>query len=329
MSELYIPPDGIYFRLYNDTSKRVLYSRKSGKPEFGHHTVDEEHEDQYFSLVKVLVLGVTIGYRIKSKVTGKYIFARGSGNPLAGHSADKYSDQIFRFEPGTGARAGYFRLRSRADRVLVSRTSPKSEVTSAPVTSTYPDQYFTFLFEDMKIDRVEYHIEDGEIIDEGAVTIGKQTLDNYSSVEQSSTFTFAEEMSVSSTFERTHGFSITVETEFKTGIPIVAEGKIKVSVTTTHEFKWGETKTYSQKYEGCYGVCAPPRKRVVGICTMKKSRVNVPFTVYLKSVETGKVVTTEGSYDGITLWDMHFETKEEDLPETNLAETDLPEEDLQ
>jgi len=82
--EMYIPPQGLYFRLFGYASQHVLFSRTYAKPRVFHHPVREEFNDQFFTLVPGT--GAREGlYLIKSKQTNKVLFSRRYRNPHVGH----------------------------------------------------------------------------------------------------------------------------------------------------------------------------------------------------------------------------------------------------
>ena len=83
-SKMYIPPQGIYFRLLGYTSQRVLFSRTHAEPQVFHYPVGDEYNDQFFTLVPGT--GARKGlYLIKSKHTNKVLFSRTHSDPHVGH----------------------------------------------------------------------------------------------------------------------------------------------------------------------------------------------------------------------------------------------------
>jgi hypothetical protein len=94
MSEIYIPPNGLYFRLLGYSSQRVLFSRNQPEPAFGDIIVAENYEDQYFTLIHGT--GSHKGlYAIKSKVSGKVLCSRNKGIRVSHVDGDgKYDDKL-------------------------------------------------------------------------------------------------------------------------------------------------------------------------------------------------------------------------------------------
>lgn len=92
--DLYIPPHGIYFRLLGYVSQNVIFSRTSQSPEVGQISVQNENNDQYFTLIHGT--GSRKGkYAIKSKVSHNVLFSRESPSPKVGHIGGdgKYDDE--------------------------------------------------------------------------------------------------------------------------------------------------------------------------------------------------------------------------------------------
>ncbi|BBN13643.1 hypothetical protein MPTK1_6g05220 [Marchantia polymorpha subsp. ruderalis] len=312
MPELYIPPKEISFRLRGYRSNYVLFSRNKPDPKCGHTSVGP-NADQWWQLVPGT--GQHAGYYlIKSKFTGKVLFSRRTRDPPVGDidGDGKYNDNWFKFEVGTGKLASHFRIRNYAsDTVLVSRTHRNPTFYNhAGIGDVHEDQYFTFLFEDMAINRVEYQIDQAKVLASVPEVIGTTTLRNDSAINQTVEFDFARTETISSSFDYTVGFTITVGTSGKIGIPFVTEGQIKVDISNSHELKWGTTTTESKTYSIRFPAIAPPRHSIIGTGTVTCSNIEVPFTIYSKSVATGFEVATHGIYRGVTYWNIQSSIKQ-------------------
>ena len=70
-----------------------------------------------------------------------------------------------------------------------------------------------------------------------------------------------------------------------------------------------ESKVYATKFS----VTAPPNTKITATATVTRADVEVPFTIYSKSVATGYEVATEGIYKGVTFWNVECDYKQEDL----------------
>ena len=115
MTDFYIPPKEISFRLLGYVTQYVLVSRTHAEPQVFHHPKDSENSDQYFQLIPGT--GQHAGYYlIKSKYTGKVLFSRLSPSPRVGHidGSGQYGDNWFQVEVGKGQYTQNFRLRNFA-----------------------------------------------------------------------------------------------------------------------------------------------------------------------------------------------------------------------
>lgn len=313
MPELYIPPKELFFKLLSYSSKHVLYSRDND-PNFGHYEGPTSH-DQWWSLIPGT--GKYAGcYAIKSKFTDKVVFSR-STEPRVGHIGGdgKYDDNWFRLEPGTGKLANHFRLRNfSSDQVIVSRTHVKPNLTNFSGTATiHDDHYFTFVFEDTEVTRIEYKADQAQILSSTPEVIGASTQLKATSLPQTLEFSYSQAQTVSSNFEYGLGFKATAGASGKVGIPLVAEGEVRVDLSMSRDFKWGTSFGATRTFEPKFSATAPPRTKVVGAFKATKSSITVPFTVYSRSVATGYEVATVGVYHGVTYWDIRS-----DLTETPL-----------
>lgn len=98
---------------------------------------------------------------------------------------------------------------------MYSRTTKSPYLWNHPYPSHYNDQYFTYLFEDMNIDRIDYDLDEGKILSSTPIVLANQTLVNDTDHEQEMSFSLSETVEHTSTFEYTFGFTIGLETKFK------------------------------------------------------------------------------------------------------------------
>ena len=315
MTDFYIPPKEISFRLLGYVSQYVLVSRTHNDPQVFHHPKDSENPDQYFQLIPGT--GQHAGYYlIKSKYTGKVLFSRLSPSPRVGHidGSGQYGDNWFQVEVGKGQYTQNFRLRNFAsDTVLFSRTHANPQVYNHPASDSNPDQYFTFLFEDMKVDKVEYHLNLGKILSSIPIIIANQTLQNDSSIDQEMAFELDVTETHTSTFEYTTGFTITYGATFKAGVPLVAEAEFKVDTSLSQEWKFGTMTEFGKSYVAKLPVKAPPHTTVRAVSSVNRGDIEVPFTIYLSSKATGFQVQTHGIFRGVSTWDLRHTVSTQDL----------------
>ncbi|WEW55458.1 hypothetical protein PRK78_000889 [Emydomyces testavorans] len=315
MPDLYIPPSNIAFRLRNCSSNYVLYSRKANEPLFYHYG-GAIADDQFWYLIPGT--GKYDGYYlIKSKCTGKVIFSRNSPDPKVSHveGDGKWDDNYFKIEAGSGEHKTHFRLRNfSSDTVIFSRTTAEPYLANCAASyGPCDDQYFRFEFEDMDVDRIEYKIDKGQILSSVPEAMGSDSLRNTSTVNQSVEFDFSKTKTLSSSFDYTLGFSITVGRSVKVAVPEVADAELKVDYTNSHEFKWGSTTTESVTFDAKVPVVAPPSTKVTATATITCCNIEVPYTIYLKSVATGATVTSQGIYRGVTYWNIESSITQQNI----------------
>ncbi|KAK0459932.1 hemolytic lectin LSLb [Armillaria novae-zelandiae] len=306
---MYIPPQGIYFRLVAHDSQHVLFSRNDAYVEFGHDKgpVGPHH---FFTLIHGT--GTRAGlYAIKGKETGNVLFSRISKEPFVGHvhGDGTYNDNWFTLEEGSGTYANLFRLLCPATGVVIcSRPSPVSEVGVCTQAKINPDQYFGFAFEDMVVRRVEYDVASGKISNVTSHVLADHTLRNDSYHEQAVAFGFSENITHTPTFEYRSGFTIIVGTEFSARIPFVSNGKINIEASHSNEWKFGTQNTFSKTYTAQFpGLKAGPKQTVRAVSSVKLGTLEVPYTTYLVSKSEGVEMVTSGLWRGVSSWELHHD----------------------
>jgi len=281
------------------------------EPGFGHFPLGEVYDDHWWNIIPGTG-NHKDQYMIKSKNTGNVIWSRANQDPVVGaiNSNGAYNDNWFKFEPGSanGPLSNHFRIVCPAtETVLVSRVDQKPEVTNYGSKGTkYDDQYFCFLLEDMVVDDIKYDIDNSTMSGATPMFMGRQTVVNNSPMVQPPTsVTFTEQEDNEYSFEHTSGFSLTIGTEFSVGVPGVAEGKISMSATHTEEFKWGNTTKKGKGTAHTIQVQAQPKSTVVVTATINQTRINVPYTMTLKSRSTGHKISNRGIFHGVCMYDMN------------------------
>ena len=121
----------------------------------------------------------------------------------------------FEIEPGSGQYTSYFRLNIPfSGLTLFSRSSPDPTFWNFESKTFYADQLFDFMWEEMKVDKVEFDLKNGKIITSTPILLAEQVLTNGSDTEQEMSFSINKGTTNSSTFEYSTGFTITAGMEF-------------------------------------------------------------------------------------------------------------------
>lgn len=97
---------------------------------------------------------------------------------------------------------------------LFSRTNQEPQFLNYTASEPYSDQYFRFIWEDMKVDRVEFNLDDGNILSSTPIVLAEQVLTNQTDREQEMSFSVDKSVTNSSSFEYSTGFTVTVGIEF-------------------------------------------------------------------------------------------------------------------
>ena len=125
----------------------------------------------------------------------------------------------FEFESGSGQYAKHFRLITPSESSALRTPTPYIGMDlpwlGNTSSSTFnPNQLFGFVWEDMKVDRVEFNLDSGRIISSTPIVLAEQALTNKSDTEQEMSFSVNKSVTNSSTFEYSTGFTVTVGMEF-------------------------------------------------------------------------------------------------------------------
>jgi len=290
MSDSYIPPEDLCFRLVGYDSQCAIFSRTTPDPQVWHYNISNgTYDDQWFTLLNGS--GTREGlYAIKSKYTSKVLFSRSSPDPTVGHidGDGEYDDNWFDIVSGSGKYTGYFYLTTDGgDLALYSRPSQDPTFGNYTTTSSYSDQLFGFLWEDMQVDGVDFSLDDGKISLSTPLTIADQTLNNSSSSDAELSFTVNDGVVDSSSFEYSTGFTVTAGTAFEVGIPGVVDDKIELQASSTNTWVWGQTTSYTTNYTATFTIKVGPHKSVRATAVVNQGKLDVPYTMSLSSKSAG------------------------------------------
>ena len=134
-------------------------------------------------------------------------------------AADRFcvAHSWFKLLPGSGQYSKYFRIWTVwEDMILVSRTDQSPNLYNITGTlQTNANEYFMYLWEDMKVTKVDYDLDSARVLTSKPVTIGEQTLDNSGSTQdQTTSFAVEQEVKKTSSFEYSTGFTVSTGMSF-------------------------------------------------------------------------------------------------------------------
>ncbi|KAJ7715782.1 hemolytic lectin [Mycena olivaceomarginata] len=288
MTDFYVPPEGIFFRILGNASNRVLYSRSSGKPTFG----------------SIPETSGTALFLIKGRQSGMVLYSRNS-SPYVDHAGGNgmYDDNWFNLEAGKGQYAGMTRLAVPATNTVV--VSRGEEITNFHGgTDIYANQYFKFQYEDMVVDRIDYDLKLGKVVGSAPRVLATETLVNKSASEQEMSFSISETQTHTSKFEYSTGLTVSVGATFKGGIPVFAEEELRVDVSVSQTWTYGKEDSFSVAYTANFPVRVEPHATVHAVATVHVGTLEVPYTLYLSSKSTGTKAQTKGIWRGVSSWDL-------------------------
>jgi len=304
-SSLYIPPSQFSFRLLAYGSHYVLSCRTplDTISTLFHHQKEEEHSGQWFHLIPGE--GERAGYyMVKNNHTGAVLFVHSGRIAATTDPNAQYRDPWFRIEEGKDKYAGHFRLRNIASSVIPS--AEDLEVHAANQLDSSPDRnrYFSFLFEELVVEGIDYDLEDGIVTASSLKVIAQQTLNNNTELEQTMECQVDERQTHSFTFEYTGGFNLGPGFNLSGGIPNVIGGTLEIDNTLNQQWSFGRTNEYEVGYTATLPVKASPLSTIRAISRVSRGNVIVPFTLRLKSKLTGFKVKTHGIFLGVSTWDI-------------------------
>ncbi|KAI0758163.1 hemolytic lectin [Fomes fomentarius] len=307
--ELFVPPEGLLFRIVGYASQCAIFSRHDQEPQVGHfHTANGGFDDQWFSFLHGS--GNNSGLvAIKGRKTGKVLYSRRQDDPRVWHIAGDgaHPDNWFKLEAGNGQYASYVRfITPREGMALFSRTNQEPYFLNHITNQPSSDQYFRFIWEEMKVDRVNFDLDDGKIISSTPIVLAEQVLTNKTDHEQEMSFSLDKSVTNESSFQYNTGFTVTVGTEFSVGIPFVADSTFSIQASSTNEWTWGKTTSYTTQFTATFPVKAGPNETIRAGAVVNQGTLDVPYTLYWSSKSSGVKVQTKGIWHGVSCWDLRY-----------------------
>jgi len=231
----------------------------------------------------------------------------------------------FKLEPGQGKFTQMFRIICPATGTVVfSRTHMDPQVWNFTPTSTvYSDHYFSFLFEDTEVVRVEYDLKLGKVVKATTNVIATQTLTNNTKRDQEMSFNLNETKTHTSTWEYSTGFTISVGASFKGSspsppsriqtdaltrlaaqFPVIAETEFEIETSYRSDWKWGGANSFTKSWTANFPAKAGPLETIRAVSTVTSGELEVPYTIVLRSKVNRVEVKTKGMWRGISSWDL-------------------------
>ncbi|KAI0634488.1 hypothetical protein C8Q77DRAFT_1258155 [Trametes polyzona] len=304
---MYIPPNGIFFRLIDRESQLVIYSNDNKNPPV-FAVPPSNSSDQLFTLIHGT--GDRKGlFAIKGSVSGKVLFSRAESDPKVGHVGGdgKDDDNWFKFVEGSGPESGSFRIVCPATNTELYASTRLSPIFgNLPFVVDNDDVAWNFRFENnLSITDVAFDLAAGGIDGAHVVTLFSQSFTNNSAVPVEHTFLIKGSYQDTSLFAFGSGFPIPTGKQFESFIPVVSsDGKIGLSATKfVTQFA---TNSFSiNHFHAQVTVTVPPHKTATAKAVSQEGNVEVPFTITL-TAPNGTTTETKGEWVGDLHWNVTF-----------------------
>ncbi|KAF8663989.1 hypothetical protein AX16_000840 [Volvariella volvacea WC 439] len=308
-SGLYIPPQGIHFRLLGTVSQLAIFSRTNASPPVG--ASSSKSNDQYFTFIHGTDQRQGL-YAIKSRQTGLVLFSQAAQQPTTGHVAGdgQLANNWFKLERGQGKLGNSFRLITLSNNLaLFSRSQSSPNFGAIKADQRSDDQYFTFDWEDLETISLGYDFGQAKIVFSESITLDQQTLVNDTSEPKQMQYVLNKLVTHTSNFEYSRGLLLWTGFTVTGGIPSVTDsGGFQIDRSSGLMWRVGPSDSFSKPYTQSISIRVSPQYPVRFIARVTKGTVEVPYTILLKSKSTGAVTTSRGMWAGILSWGFRMQS---------------------
>lgn len=163
-----------------------------------------------------------------------------------------------------------------------------------------PDQESgtTGLREDYVVTKIEYHLDDSAVIEQLSDYVASDQLHNNTPelILASRTFTF--EVKESSSFLSSG--DVSVPEGFYAPVPYLMPETNSIFLTEPRYNTWGEDSTTSDVRNVEVSLNTPPYSSVNVTVSIKRYRMTVRYTAYLKGVMTGMETSVDGIWESVS-----------------------------
>ena len=142
--------------------------------------------------------------------------------------------------------------------------------------------------------------------------------ENRSSVTQQLSTGFSSTATRTSSFSNTYGVSVSVTSSFSVDVP-VASSNLTISMNSSYSHTWGKSETQSDTRNYNFPISVPPYCRIIAEAIVARYQLNVGYTTYLRSVNTGKEIRLEGRWRGIDCAEIKAKCTEYELDSNNIT----------
>ncbi|KAI0634497.1 hypothetical protein C8Q77DRAFT_1173628 [Trametes polyzona] len=301
---MYIPPEGLHFRLVGKDSQLAIYSNDSKKPNVSHGKPGEN--DQLFSLLHGTKEHAGT-YAIKGKESGKVLFSRTKQEPKVGHIGGdgQFDDNWFLFGEGVNGDSDAFRIIAPSTgTVLYSSLSVLPQFGNLPQDIHFAATYFKFEFEAVKIKAVKFE-KGGIIVGPTIVFLTPESFTNTGNKAIEHTFHIVREFTTTSLFMYREGFPIPTGTPFLVHLPTLKNTKVVYEPNET-EVHFGVQECFTRIFTAEVKVTIEPGKTATVTPTGGTGTAILPFRIYSITEDSGIEVETTGQWSGRVISDLTY-----------------------
>lgn len=181
------------------------------------------------------------------------------------------------------------------------------------------NQKFYIVPEDeYEVIKVEYHDDATATVAQIPDFVVRWEYENRSSVTQQLSTGFSSTATRTSSFSNTYGVSVSVTSSFSVDVP-VANSNLTISMNSSYSHTWGKSETQSDTRNYNFPISVPPYCRIVAEAIVARYQLNVGYTTYLRSVNTGKEIRLEGRWRGIDCAEIKAKCTEYELDSNNIT----------
>ena len=101
-------------------------------------------------------------------------------------------------------------------------------------------------------------------------------------------------------------------------IPVIAGTQFKSEASDRNDWKWGNANSFTKSWTANFPTKAGPWETIRAVSTVTRGRLEVPYTIVLRSKANGVEVKTKGMWRGVSSCDFRHtvtavETKEDQV----------------
>ena len=165
--------------------------------------------------------------------------------------------------------------------------------------------------EDFVVTKIEYHLDDSAVIEQLPDYVAEDQLWNNTPEIIPASRTFVFDVENSSSFINSGDVSVSVPEEFYAPIPCLVAETNSIYLTEPRRHMWGENTATPGVKTVEVSMNTAPYSRLNVTVIIKRYRMSVRYTAYLRGMSTGREISIDGVWEGIystdteTLWTQH------------------------